>query len=1436
MCRKLTYSIFFVVVLGFVLMSAAEAADPDLVGWWKFEEASGTLYDQSDNHNDGTVFNGVLYQQAGQAGYALGFDGTDDYVVVGTTGRPTDTFSFGGWLKTSATHEIETESASGTGGTAGQRYAFDPRHGGDADGGAGLSVGTNGISVYEHGSSYMPATAVYSAEIGDDWNHIMVVYHNKRPTIYFNGNPVRTGLTSPRAVVYAPIQFGGMAYGYFEGLMDEIRIYSRVLSPAEIRDMAFRPKAYGPDPPDGATGVILPMLDWEPGTSAKFHNVYLGTNPTPGPAELLASMWMLDMYWFGAPGPGLDPGTTYYWRIDEVEADTTTIYTGDVWSFTAAPYKAYNPQPPDGARYVSIDADLSWLAGATAITHDVYFGTVDPPPLVKAKHPDTTYEPGTLNKDTTYYWRIDERNGTVYPGDIWRFTTLPDIPVTDPDLLGWWKLDEGSGTIAVDWSGHGNHGTLAGDPQWVDGYDGGALEFDGSGDYVDIVYTPELSLNEFTVSAWVNIAAEPGLFGIHGTRAGAEYTFDVKVQATNIHGDIGDGAAWIDTAIDIESNHTGTTGQGGDLPVDTWYMITYVIDNTNQQVRLYLDADLKRTIGISGTPLLMQAGQSMRIGHTGTGTEWMNGLIDDVRIYSKALTQDEIKEVMRGDPLLAWNPNPPHRSITDVEHVTSVTWSPGDNALQHDVYFSTDRDAVEDADSSDTTGVYRARIDPNAYTPPGGFEFGQAYYWRVDEYNTDTTISKGRVWGFAVAEYLIVEDFESYDDFDNRIYLTWIDGYGSPSQGIPGNGTGSTVGHLRPPYAEQIIVHGGRQAMPMDFNNVDLPYRSEAVRTFDTPQDWTRKDVKSLTLWFRGLPASFGSFSYDPITGIYTVTVRSGDIWGNADSFRYVYKTLSGPGAIQAKVIDVTEGVAEWTKVGVMIREDLEPNSPHAFSMLTPPGRTALQHRATRGDRSDSSHSDNGKITFPYWVKIERVGNSFTAYYSDNGSTWIQQPNDETLDRDPEGMNPANIPMNPTVYIGLALCSNNTAGTVQAQFSDVTTTGTVTGVWQSREIGIASNDAEQLYVVVEDSATVSKAVKHPDPDAVLSGTYQEWNIDLAEFAPVDLKSVKKLYIGLGDRDLPTPGGTGSLYVDDIRIYKSRCVPSLARPAASFDNDCVVDYLDLDIMTSNWLVSGYDVTPDGSNLNVGLIGQYRLNGNLNDSVGGNHGTKEGVGAAVYVAGMDGQAIDLDGIDDHVSTDVNAIDLGIDADTPKTVTAWAYTRSFNGGGIFDMGDNVNGRNYSLRTLGTTDIWRAQRYGYPTYDFDFEYDSLGKWVHFALVYGGPAAGDESWAYADGNLVGSQIAAMDTGTARNFEIGVWSGNYFDGLIDEVRVYNRALTQAEVASLAGRSATFTQIMYPLIDPMDSDSGAADMNGDSTINLKDYALLADTFLDEKLWP
>ncbi|MBN2316142.1 MAG: LamG domain-containing protein, partial [Sedimentisphaerales bacterium] len=324
MCKRLVCLISVVWVLGLSGTNAVGQVDPTLVGWWQFEEASGVLYDQSDNHNDGTPYNGVLYQQVGQEGYALGFDGVDDYVIAGTNGRPSDTFSFGAWLKTTATHQIEAEAISGTGGTSNQRYAFDPRHGGDQNGGAGLSIGTNGIAVYEHGSNYMPTTAAYPTELGDDWNHVMIVYDNKVPTIYLNGRAVHTGLRSPRAIVDAPFQFGGMTYGYFEGVMDEVRIYNRALSADEIKKMAPRWRAWGPEPAEGALYMnTWVSFSWEPGDFAVSHDVYFGdnfdevSNATPASDAFFGNQagtfFMVGFPGFAYP-EGLVPGTTYYWR------------------------------------------------------------------------------------------------------------------------------------------------------------------------------------------------------------------------------------------------------------------------------------------------------------------------------------------------------------------------------------------------------------------------------------------------------------------------------------------------------------------------------------------------------------------------------------------------------------------------------------------------------------------------------------------------------------------------------------------------------------------------------------------------------------------------------------------------------------------------------------------------------------------------------------------------------------------------------------------------------------------------------------------------------------------------------------------------------------------------------------------------------------------
>ncbi len=189
-------------------------------------------------------------------------------------------------------------------------------------------------------------------------------------------------------------------------------------------------KASNPNPPDGATGVEKPLLQWVAGETAKFHDVYFGTNPTPGAAELRGRQ-TFTVYWHGA---GLTPGTTYYWRVDEVEGDGKTIHKGDVWSFTALPVTASNPDPSDGAKQVGIDADLSWSSGADAIMHDVYLGTdsemVDSATtaskgIYRGRQHVNTYDPGILESGTTYYWRIDEvePDATKHKGRVWSFTT-----------------------------------------------------------------------------------------------------------------------------------------------------------------------------------------------------------------------------------------------------------------------------------------------------------------------------------------------------------------------------------------------------------------------------------------------------------------------------------------------------------------------------------------------------------------------------------------------------------------------------------------------------------------------------------------------------------------------------------------------------------------------------------------------------------------------------------------------------------------------------------------------------------------------------------------------------------------------------------------------------------------------------------------------------
>jgi hypothetical protein len=577
-------------------------------------------------------------------------------------------------------------------------------------------------------------------------------------------------------------------------------------------------------------------LTWSPGDFAVSHDAYFGDNfddvndATTDSSTFAGNVTdaMLIVGFFGFPYPdGLVPGTTYYWRIDEVnDANVDSPWKGDVWSFWIPPRTAYDPIPGDGGKFVDPDVTLSWAAGFSATGGQFV--------------PNTTYTPGTLESDKTYYWRVDESDGiATYTGNVWSFKTLPDIPVTDPNLVGWWKLDEA--TVAVDWSGHGNHGTLRGDPQQETGYHGEALAFDGRNDYVSVLM--DVSETEYAAALWFKTTnGDCGLMAVVDSDLGnGGHDRHIYLTGGNIKIRLWD-------TEEIE-----TTGLN--LANGLWHHVVYTYGATIGGQKVYVDG----VLGASGTKSASDFDwqRHVNIGFSNDAANtYFEGVLDDVRIYDKILTQAEVQQTMRGDLLAAWNASPKNNAIVDVDRAKQpLTWSRGDNAAQHDVYLGTDKDAVGNADASDATGIYRGRQTTTSYSPPEPLEWGTGpYYWRIDEFNTDGTISAGNIWSFTVADFLIVDDFESYNDIpegelgSNRVYLAWIDGYDYPTV------NGAVVGYLDVPLMEHGNVHGGSQAMPYSYENNFKS--SQATLTLTSLRDWTRESVTTLSLWFYGDPAN----------------------------------------------------------------------------------------------------------------------------------------------------------------------------------------------------------------------------------------------------------------------------------------------------------------------------------------------------------------------------------------------------------------------------------------------------------------------------------------------------------------------------------------------------------------------------------------------------
>ena len=332
---------------------------------------------------------------------------------------------------------------------------------------------------------------------------------------------------------------------------------------------------------------------------------------------------------------------------------------------------------------------------------------------------------------------------------VWKFRTLPPQTVADPNLLGWWKLDEAMGK-AIDYSGHGYHGEIRGGAKPVAGMAGGALEFDGMNDYVYIGKnagrpgdrrrkaqdrsprgSTRAASTTVAFSTWARTHQRAGLLP-QGTRRQQPVACPVL------------------RSVDHDFTYTS---------LNAWVHFAVVYDG--DQSTCYANGV---AVSTAARALNTAVTNPFQIGGYGWPGNFFHGMIDDVRLYNKALTPDGGPDDLHaGRPVAGMeSPSPAVGTVTDALQAVPLTWKPGDGVVQHDVYLATDPDVILDADRPDATGAYRGRQDANSYMPDPELQWNKRYYWRIDEVTADGDVVKGRIWDFTTTDWLIVEDFESY--------------------------------------------------------------------------------------------------------------------------------------------------------------------------------------------------------------------------------------------------------------------------------------------------------------------------------------------------------------------------------------------------------------------------------------------------------------------------------------------------------------------------------------------------------------------------------------------------------------------------------------------------------------------------------------------------
>ncbi len=633
----------------------ASAQASGLVAAYSFDEGAGTtVTDLSGNGNTGTII-GAVWTTAGKFNKALSFDGVSSYVDLGNAPslQLTGSMTWSAWINTAANSTVDGQIIAKSDGGPGWQLKTSP------DTGArqfGAAVSGNSSSRTQRYSKTVPAL--------NTWYHVAGVYNASASTldVYVNGvldDGILVG-TVPAFQLNSSVNanIGRRTGGfYFNGVIDEVRIYNRALAQSEIQAEMNTPLGVGvsdtqaPTTPATLTAAAASATQINLSWTASTDNVAV----TGYRVERCQGVGCVTFAQIAAPtgigttysNTALTTGTSYSYRVRATDAagnlsgysPIATATTPDTQAPTA-------PGTLTAAAVSTSQINLSWAASTDNLAVTGYrvercqgVGCVTFAQIAAPTGIGTTYSDTALTAGTSYSYRVraTDAAGNLSP---YSNTASATTTATISGLVGAYSFNAGTGTSVADASGNSNTGTIVGASWTAGGKYGSALSFNGSSSYIDLGNPAVLGLTgSMTVSAWINAAANPPNDGIIIAKSDSTSGWQLKTSADT-------GVRQFGVAVSGNSS-SRTQRYSKTVPaLNTWYHVAGVYNASASTLDVYVNGVLDSGVLVGTVPASqLNSSVNVNIGRR-TGGYYFNGVIDEVHVYNRALAQSEIQADM----------------------------------------------------------------------------------------------------------------------------------------------------------------------------------------------------------------------------------------------------------------------------------------------------------------------------------------------------------------------------------------------------------------------------------------------------------------------------------------------------------------------------------------------------------------------------------------------------------------------------------------------------------------------------------------------------------------------------------------------------------------------------------------------------------------------